>query len=105
MHHGIFLITLVHNVFTQRFRGGGLLPICVQRHLRPLYLMMHTSRGSFSLNCWIHTSLLFNQIVLSSITKKGETESASRLLIILVIMTMQFGRINAFNEMCAGLKD
>jgi hypothetical protein len=32
-------------------------------------------------------------------------ESASRLLIILVIMTMQFGRINAFNEMCAGLKD
>jgi hypothetical protein len=31
-------------------------------------------------------------------------ESASRLLIILVIMTMQFGKINAFNEMCAGLK-
>jgi hypothetical protein len=31
-------------------------------------------------------------------------ESASRLLIVLVIMTMQFGRINAFNEMCAGFK-
>jgi hypothetical protein len=31
-------------------------------------------------------------------------ESASRILIILVIMTMQFGRINAFNEMCAGFK-
>jgi hypothetical protein len=30
-------------------------------------------------------------------------ESASRLLIILVIMTMQFGWINAFNKMCAGL--
>jgi hypothetical protein len=42
--------------------------------------------------------------VSSSITKKGEIESASRLLIILVIMTMQFGWINAFNEMCAGLK-
>jgi hypothetical protein len=41
---------------------------------------------------------------LSSITKKGEIESASRLLIVLVIMTMQFGRINAFNEMCAGFK-
>jgi hypothetical protein len=66
---------------------------------------MHTFRGSFSLNCWINTSLLFNQIVLSSITKKGETESASRLLIILVIMTMQFGRINAFNKMCAGLQE
>jgi hypothetical protein len=33
-----------------------------------------------------------------------EAESASRLLIVLVIMTMQFGRINAFNEMCAGFK-
>jgi hypothetical protein len=32
-------------------------------------------------------------------------ESASRLLIILVIMTMQFGKINAFNEICAGLKN
>jgi hypothetical protein len=32
-------------------------------------------------------------------------ESASRLLIILVIMKMQFGWINAFNEMCAGLKE
>jgi hypothetical protein len=31
-------------------------------------------------------------------------ESASRLLIVLVIMTMQFGRINALNEMCAGFK-
>jgi hypothetical protein len=31
-------------------------------------------------------------------------ESASRLLIVLVIMTMQFGRINAFNEMCASFK-
>jgi hypothetical protein len=31
-------------------------------------------------------------------------ESASRLLIVLVIMTMQFGRINAFNEMCADFK-
>jgi hypothetical protein len=31
-------------------------------------------------------------------------ESASRLLIILVIMTMQLGRINALNEMCAGIK-
>jgi hypothetical protein len=31
-------------------------------------------------------------------------ESASRLLIVLVIMRMQFGRINAFNEMCAGFK-
>jgi hypothetical protein len=31
-------------------------------------------------------------------------ESASRLLIVLVIMTMQFGRINAFNEMCVGFK-
>jgi hypothetical protein len=65
---------------------------------------MHTSRGSSSLNCWIHTSLSINQIVLSSITKKGEIESASRLLIFLVIMTMQFGRINAFSEMCAGFK-
>jgi hypothetical protein len=65
---------------------------------------MHTSRGSFSLNCWIHTSLSFNQIVLSSITKKGEIENASMLLIVLVIMTMQLGRINAFNEMCAGFK-
>jgi hypothetical protein len=52
---------------------------------------MHTSRGSSSLNCWIHPSLSINQIVLSSITKKGEIESASRLLIVLVIMTMQFG--------------
>jgi hypothetical protein len=33
------------------------------------------------------------------------TESASRLLIILVIMTMQFGRINAFNEMYVVLKE
>jgi hypothetical protein len=33
------------------------------------------------------------------------SESASRLLIILVIMIMLFGRINAFNEMYAGLKD
>jgi hypothetical protein len=33
-----------------------------------------------------------------------ECESASRLLIILVIMTMQLGRINALNEMCAGFK-
>jgi hypothetical protein len=81
------------------------LPICVQRHLRPLYLLIHTFSGSFSLNCWIHTSLFFNQIVLSSITKKGEIESASRLLNILVIMTMQFGRINAFNKMYAGLKE
>jgi hypothetical protein len=81
------------------------LQICVQRHLRPLYLVMHTSRESSSLNCWIHTFLSINQIVLSSITKKEEIESASRLLIILVIMTMQFGRINAFNEMCAGLKE
>jgi hypothetical protein len=32
-------------------------------------------------------------------------ESASRLLIILVIMTMQFGWINAFNKMCVGLKE
>jgi hypothetical protein len=32
------------------------------------------------------------------------TESASRFLIVLVIMTMQVGRINAFNEMCAGFK-
>jgi hypothetical protein len=32
------------------------------------------------------------------------TESASKLLIILVIMTMQLGRINALNEMCAGFK-
>jgi hypothetical protein len=85
--------------------GGALAKICVQRHLRPLYLIMNTFRGSFSLNCWIHTSLLFNQIVLSSITKKGEIESASRLQIILVIVTMQFGRMNAFNEMCAGLKE
>jgi hypothetical protein len=64
---------------------------------------MHTFRGSFSLDCWIHTSLLLNQIVLSSITKKGEIESASRLLIILVIMTMQFRQINAFKKMSAGL--
>jgi hypothetical protein len=34
----------------------------------------------------------------------GDSESASRLLIVLVIMTMQLGRINAFNEMCAGFK-
>jgi hypothetical protein len=34
----------------------------------------------------------------------NRVESASRLLIVLVIMTMQFGRINAFNEMCAGFK-
>jgi hypothetical protein len=33
-----------------------------------------------------------------------DSESASRLLIVLVIMTMQFGRINAFNEMCASFK-
>jgi hypothetical protein len=32
------------------------------------------------------------------------TESASRLLVILVIMTMQLGRINALNEMCACFK-
>jgi hypothetical protein len=35
----------------------------------------------------------------------GGAESAYRLLIILVIMTMQFRRINAFNEICAALKD
>jgi hypothetical protein len=35
---------------------------------------------------------------------QGVIESASRLLIILVIMTMQLGRINALNEMCAGFK-
>jgi hypothetical protein len=32
------------------------------------------------------------------------SESASRLLVVLVIMTMQVGRINALNEMCAGFK-
>jgi hypothetical protein len=32
------------------------------------------------------------------------SESASRLLVVLVIMTMQLGRINALNEMCAGFK-
>jgi hypothetical protein len=32
----------------------------------------------------------------------GGTESTSRLLVVLVIMTMRFGRIDAFNEMCAG---
>jgi hypothetical protein len=37
-------------------------------------------------------------------TPVSGAESASRLLIVLVIMTMQFGRINAFNEMCAGFK-
>jgi hypothetical protein len=34
-----------------------------------------------------------------------EHENASRLLITLVIMIMQFGWINAFNKMCAGLKE
>jgi hypothetical protein len=37
-------------------------------------------------------------------TFDGLIESASRLLVVLVIMTMQFGRINAFNEMCTGFK-
>ena len=103
LHHGIILFTLVHNVFMQRFRGISCK--CVCKGIWGLSsLTMHTSRGSSSLNCWIYTSLSFNQIVLSSITKKGEIESASRLLIILVIMTMQLGRINALNEMCAGFK-
>jgi hypothetical protein len=39
-----------------------------------------------------------------SLVGDGAGESASRLLIVLVIMTMQFGRIDAFNEMCAGFK-
>jgi hypothetical protein len=40
-----------------------------------------------------------------SLTREpSNIESASRLLIILVIMTMQLGRINALNEMCAGSK-
>jgi hypothetical protein len=38
-------------------------------------------------------------------TTAGAAESASRLLIIFVIMTMQFGQINAFNKMCASLKE
>jgi hypothetical protein len=103
MHHRIFLITLVHNVFMQRFRGSSWKFVC-KGIWGLFYLIMHTSRGSSSLNRWIHTSLSINQIVLSSITKKGGIESASRLLIVLVIMTMQVGRIHAFNEMCAGFK-
>jgi hypothetical protein len=42
--------------------------------------------------------------VLSLITKNGEIESASRLLIVLVIMTMQFGRINASMRSVQALK-
>jgi hypothetical protein len=30
MHHGIFLITLVHNVLMQRFRGGLLPKLCAK---------------------------------------------------------------------------
>jgi hypothetical protein len=41
---------------------------------------------------------------LVGVREAGPDESASRLLIVLVIMTMQLGRINAFNEMCAGFK-
>jgi hypothetical protein len=42
---------------------------------------------------------------LSSPLLIGHCESASRLLINLVTVTMQFERINAFNEMCAGLEE
>jgi hypothetical protein len=41
---------------------------------------------------------------LTAVPDKWVRESASRLLIVLVIITMRFGRINAFNEMCAGFK-
>jgi hypothetical protein len=53
------------------------------------------------INTWDNCSKAF----LANFFPVGKTESASRLLIILAIMTMQFGRINTFNEMCAGLKD
>jgi hypothetical protein len=101
---GYFFITLVHNVLMERFRGISWRIVCKGIWGLSSWQCTHLG-GSYSLNCWIHTSLLYNQIVLSSITKKGEIESASRLLIILVIMTMKFGWINAFNKMCAGLKE
>jgi hypothetical protein len=42
---------------------------------------------------------------LSSITKKGGIESASRPLIILVMMTITIWVFDVFNEMRAGIKD
>jgi hypothetical protein len=67
---------------------GRVLTNCLQSIWGLFLLTMHTFRGSLLLHYWIYTSLLHNQIVLPSITKKGETESASRPLIVLVIMSI-----------------
>jgi hypothetical protein len=41
MHHGIFLITLVHNVFMQRFRGGALVNSCAKAFEASLFDNAH----------------------------------------------------------------
>jgi hypothetical protein len=80
MHHGLLLVTLFAPCCCMQNVGGALTK-CVQRHLRPLRLKMHTLVGALFYLLGYTLLLLFNQMVLSSITKKREIESASRPLI------------------------
>ena len=79
----------------QSFRGSSLK--YVHWHLRsPWDTLMHIFRGSFSISLFtihvFYSSLCEPKLVLSSITKKGEIESASRPL---------FG---ALKKLCAEIK-
>jgi hypothetical protein len=80
MHHKLF-ITPMHLVVVCKHVGGATTK-CMSRHLRPPLLTRHTFRGElFYILLDTHISFYLNQIVLSSITKKGEIESAPRPLI------------------------
>ena len=92
MHHG-YIITLNH--LYAKFQGSS--HKYVHWHLRsPWDTLMHIFRGSFSISLFtihvFYSSLCEPKLVLSSITKKGEIESASRPL---------FG---ALKKLCAEIK-
>jgi hypothetical protein len=59
--------------------GGGVAK-CVQRHLRPPWLKMHTFIGSFFILLDARISFYLTKLCCHQ-SQKGEIESASRLLI------------------------
>jgi hypothetical protein len=81
IRHKLFFLTLLQGM--QRcvcVCGGGGVAKCVQRHLRPPWLKMHTFIGSFFILLDARISFYLTKLCCHQ-SQKGEIESASRLLI------------------------
>jgi hypothetical protein len=100
MHHGLY-ITLMHLCTQYESEKSSKCVIGIWG----LHKRQSTHLGGVSFSNLLNTHIFYkNKLWLSSITTKGEIESASWPLIVLVIMTSTICGIWCFVKMCAGLK-